>query len=188
MFGTLLETTAEIETRADADGLLDSVGGQLFQGTLISQTIVRHVGLVEIAFFTRGDEVEYGLRIMRAGYRIPICVHSRVTHPFSNTIFLHVFGKVVPFGRMSSVKRYYSIRNSLWIRKMYYRRHPFWLYVCKRGAAGLFQELFVESDKSLRERFNGCSLVARAVRDGLGPVPFESVKNAQSRSLRSRYL
>ncbi len=174
LYGVLVETNAEIRTRADADGLIDTVGGQLYQGTLISKAVVRRVGVVETQFFTRGDEVEYALRIMRAGYRIPICVHSIVTHPSSNTIFLRLPGLLVPFGRMTSVKRYYSIRNSLWIRKMYYRGHPFWLYAFKRTAAGMFQELVVESDRSWRERLKGCVVVLRAARAGLRlPAAFQ---------------
>ncbi len=167
LFGTYLETVEEIRAHADAAGLIDSVGGQLYQGTLMSRNIVQQVGVVAVEFFTRGDEVEYSLRIMRAGYHIPICIHSVARHPSSNTTFVNVAGKTLPVGRMYSAKRYYSIRNSLWIRKMYYHGHPFWLYVLKRAAAGMFQELFVEPGKSLADRFRGCGTVLRGVRDGL---------------------
>ena len=165
--GVFLQTVNEIRARADADGLIDTLGGQLYQGTLLSVRVVREIGAPCPEFFTRGDEVEYGLRMMRAGYHTYICVNSIVTHPSSNTLFVTLFGKTLMFGRMTTQKRYYSIRNSIWIRRLYFPHAQFWLYVLKRGAAGIFQELFVDRAKSPRARLYGCGQVLRAVRDGL---------------------
>jgi rhamnopyranosyl-N-acetylglucosaminyl-diphospho-decaprenol beta-1,3/1,4-galactofuranosyltransferase len=165
--GVLVETVAEIRARADGDGLVDTIGGQLYQGTLISRRAIENVGVVNIEYFTRGDEVEYGLRLMRAGYHLYVCVHSIATHPSSKTIFVHLFGKTIPLGRMTPLKRYYSIRNSIWIRREYYRGHSFWWYVVRRGGAGMFQELLGERARPLWERLDGCGVVLRGVRDGI---------------------
>jgi len=165
--GVLVEQVAEIRARADSDGLVDTIGGQLYQGTLISRRAVEHVGVVKIEYFTRGDEVEYGLRLMRAGYHLYVCVRSIGTHPSSKTVFVHLFGKTIPLGRMAPLKRYYSIRNSIWIRREYYRGHSFWLYVFRRAGAGVFQESLGERGKSIGQRLDGCRAVLRGVRDGV---------------------
>lgn len=184
--GSVLVTTAEVFKHADAEGFLDTVGGQIYQAVLVSRALVQAVGVPHREFFTRGDEVEYGLRIMRAGYPIYLYLAARATHPSSKTEYVTLFGKKFPLGYMLPQKRYLSIRNSIWIRRLYYAGHPFLPYVARRMANGLLAELFLES-RTWRERLVGARIVLRAVREGLGAMSFESVTNAPYGSLRSRY-
>ncbi len=165
--GRNLYTKQEILAQANADGLLDSVGGQLYQGTLIHRSVIERVGVPLEILFTRGDEVEYGLRMMRAGYHIYIVTSSIVKHPHIRVQFLHIFGRTLPCEPMGAFKRYYNMRNSIYIRKTYYGQRPFWGYVARRLIGVFITELFVDRTNSWRERAKSLSASLRGLRDGL---------------------
>jgi GT2 family glycosyltransferase len=167
LFGEFLYSTAEIQARGQAVGLLDSIGGQFFQGTLIHREIIERVGRPLPFYFIRGDEIDYTLRIMAAGYHIWIDPTSVTYHPAADTIYFDVLGKKFPCGRMSPQKRYYDIRNSIYIRRKFYNHRPFIPYIARRCASVVLAEFYLERNKGLRGRLDGCLSAARGVRDGL---------------------
>lgn len=167
LFGQVVLTVDEVRKHADADGFFDSIGGQLYHGSLISCALVEQVGVPIKEYFTRGEEVEYGLRMMRAGQHLYLYVPSIVMHPSNHTEFITVLGKRFPIGRIGTKKRYFTIRNSIHIRREYYKGYPYLPYVARRMAMGLFLEMFVDPDKTFGERIAGCVAIVRAVRDGL---------------------
>lgn len=167
LFGEKLITTELVYAHADADGFIDTIGGQLYQGTLIARQVVAQMGVPRIEYFVRGEEVEYGLRLMRAGYHIWMYLPSRVTHPSSGTEYIKIFGKLYPTQLTPPVKRYYSIRNSFLIRREYYARHPFLPYVVRRMLNGLWTGMVTVPNKSLRERLVAGRIILRGGLDGL---------------------
>lgn len=167
LFGSKLVTVPEVLATADADGFIDTLGAQLYQGTLIHCAVIQKIGVTRIEFFTRGEEVEWGLRAMQAGYHMYIYVHSIVTHPSSGTEFVELFGKRFPYQVTPDAKRYYNIRNSIWIRKEYYRDYPFLPYVARRFATGMLGGVVLDPSQSFGRRMNGAVVLMRAVRDGL---------------------
>jgi hypothetical protein len=68
---------------------------------------------------------------------------------------------------MSAIKRYYSIRNSIYIRQLYYTDYPFWRYATRRFGAAMFVELFMDHEKNWSGKWEGCLAAARGLRDGL---------------------
>ncbi len=167
LFGEKLLTVQEMRARADAAGFLDTIGGQFFQGTLIARDLVERIGVPRIELFTRGDEVEYSLRLMRAGQRLYIYLPSIVTHPSDDTEFITLVGQRFPVVWLNAAKRYYAVRNSIVIRREYYARDSFLLYVVRRTLTSLAQAVFAGSRKSWRERWEACCVVVRGVRDGM---------------------
>ncbi len=165
--GQDLYTRAEIVAHADRDGLLDSVRGQFYQGTLLHRSVLEQVGLPIPLLFTRGDEVEYVLRVMRAGYHIYMVPASTVRHPLLPIRFINLFGVNRPAESMSAKKRYYSIRNSIYVRKMYYGHLPFLPYVARRLVAAFITELLVDHTKTFQERIQSCVAAWRGTWDGL---------------------
>jgi GT2 family glycosyltransferase len=167
LFGEFLYSTAEIQARGQAVGLLDSIGGQFFMGTLIHRDVIERVGRPLPFFFIRGDEIDYTLRIMAAGYHIWIDPSSITYHPAADTIYFDVLGKKFPCGKMSPQKRYYDIRNSIYIRRKFYNHRPFISYIARRFSSAVLAEFYLERNKGLRGRLDGCLSAARGVRDGL---------------------
>jgi rhamnopyranosyl-N-acetylglucosaminyl-diphospho-decaprenol beta-1,3/1,4-galactofuranosyltransferase len=79
----------------------------MFNGALVSTEAVRKVGNVDTAFFIFGDEVDFGLRLRRAG-RTLSHIDARHYHP------------AVEQRPLSDLKVYYFIKNTLIINDRYY--------------------------------------------------------------------
>lgn len=181
--GEFLYSTTEILARADANGLLDSAGGQFYLGTLLHRSVIEKVGAPLPWLFIRGDEIEYALRIMRAGYHIWTVTQSIVTHPDTRIEYLDVLGKKLPCETMSALKRYYSIRNSIYIRQVYYEGQPFAPYIARRILGALLTELLMNHETSWREKINCCDAALRGARDGLAlsANPTRAAQNVYAR-------
>lgn len=170
LFGEKLLTTEQVYAHADASGFIDTVGGLLYQGTLIAREVVAQTGLPRIEYYNRGHEVEHGLRLMRAGYHLYLYLPSRAIHPSSGTEYIKFFGKLYPTQITPPAKRYFNIRNGIWIRREYYRGYPYLPYVARRMLAALTMGVFVQPNQSLGERIKAGRIILRAVRDGLQPI------------------
>lgn len=167
LFGRHISSPAGLAPYADANGMVDSLGGHFYHGTLIHREVVENVGVPLPWLFIRGDEVEYGLRFMRAGFHIYSVVASIVFHPAIMAVTVHLPGMTKVFETMSPQKRYYSIRNAVWIHRVYYPDDPLVPYVARRLAGALLTELGLVRGKSWQERFAACDAAVRGVRDGL---------------------
>lgn len=90
-----------------------------FNGTLLSNEIVKQIGLPLQKLFIRGEEYEYYLRIINKELKVFTVRSSVVYHPneekiiFDNYLFRYEFLKI------SEIKRYYFIRNLTFITKKY---------------------------------------------------------------------
>jgi GT2 family glycosyltransferase len=165
--GEYLYTLDAIRARADADGLIDSAGGQFYLGTLVHRSVVEKVGTPLAWLYTRGDEIEYGLRIMQAGYSIWSVTSSLVAHPDTPITYLDFLGARLPFEQMSALKRYYSIRNSIYLRRAYYAGQPFLPYIGRRIVGALLTEWIIGRKKTWREKWQGTLAALRGARDGI---------------------
>lgn len=167
LHGHNLFTVDDIRAHVDADGFLDTVGGQLYQGTLIHRSVVEEIGTPLTQLFTRGDEVEYGLRMMRAGFHIYSYPVSVVTHPDTRIVFLSLWGQRFPCEEVVPFKRYYNVRNSIYIRKEYYAGKRLPAYVARRVAGSIFSDVILYRNKNWRERFASLRAILRGAWDGL---------------------
>lgn len=163
-------TVAELRRFADAEEIVDTIGGQFYHGALIHREVIETVGRPLPWMFTWGDEIEYGYRIMRAGYPILSVLCSVVQHPEIPFASLKMLGKTKAFEVRPPLSRYYSIRNSLWIHRTYFHA-PLLSYVARRLGGAFLAELFIIPGKTLRERLDACAAALRGVRDGLRLEP-----------------
>jgi rhamnopyranosyl-N-acetylglucosaminyl-diphospho-decaprenol beta-1,3/1,4-galactofuranosyltransferase len=86
---------------------------QFYTGSLIHRSVVDRVGLPTPGFFTRGDEVEYVLRIQQAGFKTYTVIESRVTHPPEPWVSRRLLGNTYMAPIMPPWKQYYALRNDL---------------------------------------------------------------------------
>ncbi len=92
----------------------------LFNGALIAADVFSRVGLPDPRLFIRGDEVEFLLRLRRAGLRLLTDCRVGFLHPCSDREIHPILGgwfyAVVPD---DETKRFYQFRNRGWIFARY---------------------------------------------------------------------
>lgn len=109
--------------RADVEklGFLPN-DGHFFNGALIRSDVFFKVGLPDIRMFIRGDEVDFTLRLRKAGIRFGTVTTTAITHPHAFAETKHVFGPrwhvIVP---ESAFKRYFYYRNRGYMIRRHFR-------------------------------------------------------------------
>ncbi len=91
----------------------------LFNGSLFSRTIFSNIGFPSKELFICGDEFEYYLRILKAGYNVCTITGSRVFHPQEKKMVINNKLFYYEFLFLDRIKRYYHIRNLFLITKQY---------------------------------------------------------------------
>lgn len=90
-----------------------------FLGLLASREVAGKIGLPDAGFFIAKDDVEYAFRAARAGVRSVLVAASRIEHPPSRYLELHLPGVVLRTLDIPGWKRYYSVRNRILIARRY---------------------------------------------------------------------
>ncbi|MBS0200377.1 MAG: glycosyltransferase [Proteobacteria bacterium] len=105
-----------------ADEIPDSAKVQSlpFLGFLIHSSLVARIGLPDSDYFIAADDVEYCVRAQKAGASIIIVGKSRIEHPKSRPVHVHILGRKVVFLSLPPWKRYYDTRNRLLIARKYF--------------------------------------------------------------------
>jgi|GEM_PF-607785 len=166
LFGRSVRTLDELLPYLDANGMVDSIGGHFYHGSLLHRSVVETVGVPVEWMFIRGEEVEYTLRIMQCGYHIFSVARSVVYHPEIPGVTLRVFAKSKSFKTSTAQKRYYDLRNIVWIRRTYYAGYPLLPYLARRLGGALLTELMLIRNKPWRERLACSRAAVRGLWDG----------------------
>ena len=139
--------------------------GHFFNGALIRSDVFFKVGLPDMRLFIRGDEVDFTLRLRKAGIRFGTVTTAAITHPHAFAETKHVFGArwhvIVPD---SAFKRYFYYRNRGYMIRRHFRVKSFIADV--GGYLGYF--LRSGDFRGLADWFRG--LFRRAPRQGLRPA------------------
>ena len=86
-----------------------------WRGTLISSNVIRQVGLPDPGYFLYGEDVDYSLRIRKAGYSMYYVPQSIMWVNSSPTkVTGRFFGREVKF-HQSPYRLYYAVRNELYL-------------------------------------------------------------------------
>lgn len=86
-----------------------------WRGTLISSNVIRQVGLPDPGYFLYGEDVDYSLRIRKAGYSMYYVPQSIMLVNSSPTKLTgRFFGREVEF-HQSPRRLYYAVRNELYL-------------------------------------------------------------------------
>jgi len=133
--------------------------------------VIRRLGGPSRELFMWYEDVEYGMRLRRAGYPVYVVPGARVRHPPpGRLISVNFLGVPLDVPVADSVKSYLMIRNSLVVHQRYGGLR-FWFadlpLLLVRGSIGVFA--------ARGERLRGARVLARAVRDAarrrMGPPP-----------------
>lgn len=117
--GKRLYRTAELPSIVDVQFIP-------FLGLLVSRTLVERIGTPDAGFFIAADDVDYCLRARAVGARILLVGDSRIEHPASDYYSLRF-----PWGRFFALrlvpwKRYYDVRNRLFVARRHYGWRLYW--------------------------------------------------------------
>lgn len=100
--------------------------GHFFNGALIRSDVFFKVGVPDIRLFIRGDEVDFTIRLRKAGIRFGTVTTASITHPHAFSETKHVFGArwhvIVPD---SAFKRHFYYRNRGYLIRRYRRVKSF---------------------------------------------------------------
>lgn len=91
-----------------------------FLGILVSAGLASKIGLPDAGFFLGRDDVEYCLRARCAGARVFLVGGSRIEHPRAVAYPLRLPWRTLHIYRLPPWKRYYIVRNRLFIARKYY--------------------------------------------------------------------
>lgn len=92
---------------------------QLFNSSLINKNVIKKVGLPFSPLFIRGDEVEYVYRIQKNGFKTYTVLDSIIYHPNPAITNINICGYKIVYESMNNFKLYYSLRNRIFIDKLY---------------------------------------------------------------------
>ncbi|MDJ0456278.1 glycosyltransferase [Arthrobacter sp. NQ7] len=119
--GKVTHDRAELEKRGFLPG-----DGHFFNGALIRSDVFFKVGLPDMRLFIRGDEVDFTIRLRKAGIRFGTVTTTAITHPHAFSETQHVYGArwhvIVPD---SAFKRHYYYRNRGYLIRRYFRVRSF---------------------------------------------------------------
>ena len=171
---TGVTTVAALKPYQDANGIVDSAGGQFWQGTLLHRELLETIGIPYEWFVIEGEEVEYGLRVMRAGHHILVVIPSVVLHPALPMVSVKFMGKTKLLRPLNARKRYYATRNGIWVHRMYHAGNAL-PYAMRRCAGGLITDLILTPNLALRERLARANASLRGAWHGLHhSIPIEA--------------
>lgn len=127
-----------------------------FLGILVSAKMVERIGLPDAGFFLAVDDVEYCMRARRTGANVVLVGRSLVKHPASERYGISLFGRRFCSLRMAPWKRYYDVRNRLFVARSYYG-HRFWYGTIPASFLRLFLTLLNEDERiqQIRAFFGG---------------------------------
>lgn len=94
-----------------------------FIGILVSNEVVRRIGLPDSGFFLVADDVEYSFRARKSGAKVVLVGSSRIEHPASERYSITLIHRRLDVLKLAPWKRYYEVRNRLLLQKYYFSPH-----------------------------------------------------------------
>jgi hypothetical protein len=91
-----------------------------FLGLLIPTVIIDRVGFPRSEFFISGDDVEFCIRCRKAGFSIWLAPSAILYHPLPRLRSICLLGKVIWVQELPAWKRYFEVRNRIWIAHQHY--------------------------------------------------------------------
>lgn len=91
-----------------------------FLGFLVHHDTVENLGLPDRDYFILGDDTEYVERIKHAGGRLFLARESVLHHPMPERRIFRFMGRTFSNLVVSPWKKYYDVRNRVFIAKKYY--------------------------------------------------------------------
>ena len=128
-----------------------------FNGTLITRKTIEKIGYPKSEFFIRGDEREYLARARANNIKLFVCTNSLYYHPKAKISTKKLLWKKVIWSDEAMWKKYYEIRNSVYIYKNYNSKLKLYKYIICTYAKNLLldKKNIKKIEKALKDGLNG---------------------------------
>ncbi len=133
-----------------------------FIGGLYPRNIIQKVGFPNKDFFIRGDEIEYNYRVKEAGFGSKFVLKSRIYHPRGKKYKISLFGKKIYYSPTPAWKRYYCLRNTVFVHLRHHKFPKNILYFCQ-----VVLKHFVFMIKLKKISFTRIKLYTKAIIEGI---------------------
>jgi rhamnosyltransferase len=118
-------------------------------GSLLPLAVYRQLGSFVDALFIDEVDTEYCLRIYRIGYRVEVAPDAHLLHLIGDSTPVVFLGKrLCTLTHHSAIRRYYSVRNRIWMIRHYGMVFPrFSLRLARGICSDLFKVALGETEK-----------------------------------------
>ncbi len=114
-------------------------------GSLIPVATFDKAGLMREDFFIDGVDIEFGLRVRRAGLDIVAVRDARLRHRLGEYEERRFMGRTIPVTHHSAQRRYYQARNRRWTKRLHAGALPGYFRAQRRaGLVDLLRLLLYE--------------------------------------------
>ena len=132
-------------------------------GNLLKTGVFRHVGKFEDKLFIDCVDLEFCLRLRQFGYKIVRCYEAQLFHTLGEVRKYNIFGIDVATTFHPPERRYYIMRNHIYILKKYFLMYPLYCLRKQLGIINLImQVIFLEGNKALNGKY-----LLKGFRDGI---------------------
>ncbi len=129
-------------------------------GSLNNVSTWKRVGGFDEYLFIDEVDHDYSYRVLKSGLDILLCTDVVMDHQIGNTEVKHIFGKPIYVRNHSAFRKYYIVRNMLYISKKHYGRVRYREF----GHALLFTLKTVVYETGKLEKIKSC---LKGFRDGI---------------------
>lgn len=105
-------------------------------GNIIDLSAYQKINGFKDWLFIDGVDIEYGMNLNKNGYKVIRLNYIKMPHELGNAKIYNVFGKKVLCSNHNAIRRYYMIRNTLYINELYKDIYPDYcklLINCQKG-------------------------------------------------------
>lgn len=117
-------------------------------GNLLNLNLFKIIGDFKEEYFIDDVDIEYGLRLNKMGYRIDRLNNVKLNHHLGNIKNINFLNHNFVCSNHSANRRYYMVRNTLYLCDEYSEIYPDYCDFMKRGLLGQIQNIILfEPDK-----------------------------------------
>lgn len=132
-------------------------------GMMISVQLLHQLGNMNESFFIDQVDTEFCMRIFNSPYVIYATDKTFLLHQIGNNKQVTIFGKKLNINNHASIRKYYFVRNSIWILKNNASKNIiFSSYVFLQLCFTIFSSILIEDNK-----FKKLKSIIKGIRDGL---------------------
>ena len=117
-------------------------------GNIINLKAYVDVGGFKDWLFIDCVDIEYGMNLNFHNYKVLRLNYIVMPHNLGNSQIVNFFGKKVIISNHNAIRRYYMIRNTLYVNQLYKNKYPEYCHMLIRAQLGQIKRIiFLEHDK-----------------------------------------
>jgi GT2 family glycosyltransferase len=149
-------------TFLEKENVLKEVNTVISSGSVIPIKIIDELGGMREDYFIDYIDIEYSLRVRRAGFRISVLKDAKLTHSLGNRKTIEKFGISISPTHHNALRKYYMSRNRILTWRIYIFTMRIWFCIDFMNFLFDFSRMLLfEKDKIIK-----ITSVLRGIRDG----------------------